>query len=254
MLIARYQSPAGPAYGLVVDGYIQPLEGDVFGSFAPSGARLPLSTVSLLAPVSPSKVVAIGLNYLDHVHEHGNRPPDEPVIFLKSPGSVAAPGEHIVLPPNGHRIDYEGELALIIGRQARHVPPDRAYDYILGCTCSADISDRDLQRRDGQWARAKSFDTFTPLGPWIAVGLGYDDLHITTRLNGQVRQDSRTSNMLFDVGTLIHVISSCMTLYPGDVIMTGTPAGVGPLCPGDVLEITVEGVGTLKNPVVLGPA
>lgn len=250
MLIVRFQGVEGPQYGLVEGDVIKVVEGCIFGKFAPSGRVLPLGSVRLLPPVVPSKVVAVGLNYLDHIKEHNSPVPSEPVLFLKSPGSIVGDRDSIVLPPTENLIEYEGELGLIIGKVARRVPREAAFDYILGCTCAGDITDRVLQRRDGQWARAKSFDTFAPLGPWIATGLNYADLALETRLNGAVRQRSRTSTMLFDVATLINVISTAMTLFPGDVIMTGTPSGVGALKAGDVLEITLEGVGTLKNPVV----
>jgi 2-keto-4-pentenoate hydratase/2-oxohepta-3-ene-1,7-dioic acid hydratase in catechol pathway len=250
VLIARFQDAAGPQYGLVEGDAIRVIEGCIFGEFAPSGRVLPLSSVRLLPPVVPSKVVAVGLNYLDHIKEHNSPVPSEPVLFLKSPGSIIGQRDAIVLPPTENLIEYEGELGLIIGKVARRVSREAAFDYILGCTCAGDITDRVLQKRDGQWARAKSFDTFAPLGPWIATDLNYADLALETRLNGMVRQRSRTSNMLFDVATLINVISTAMTLFPGDVIMTGTPSGVGALRGGDTLEITLEGVGTLKNPVV----
>jgi 2-keto-4-pentenoate hydratase/2-oxohepta-3-ene-1,7-dioic acid hydratase in catechol pathway len=250
VLIARFQGAEGPQYGLIEGDAVAVVEGCIFGNLTPTGRVLPLTSVRLLPPVVPSKVVAVGLNYLDHIKEHNNPVPSEPVLFLKSPGSIIGDRESIVLPPTENLIEYEGELGLVIGKVARRVPREAAFDYILGGTCAGDITDRVLQKRDGQWARAKSFDTFAPLGPWIATGLHYADLALETRLNGTVRQRSRTSNMLFDVATLINVISTAMTLFPGDVIMTGTPAGVGALKGGDTLEITLEGVGTLRNPVI----
>ncbi|MEW6523525.1 MAG: fumarylacetoacetate hydrolase family protein [Bacillota bacterium] len=250
MLIARFEGSCKPAYGLVEEDSIRVIEGCIFGTFTATEQVLPLASVRLLPPVVPSKVVAVGLNYLDHIREHHNPVPAEPVLFLKSPGSITGHNDPIVLPPTENLIEYEGELALVMGKVARRVPREAAFDYVLGCTCAGDITDRVLQKRDGQWARAKSFDTFAPLGPWIATGLDYADLALETRLNGELRQCSRTSNMLFDVRTLITVISTAMTLFPGDIIMTGTPAGVGALKGGDVLEITLEGVGTLRNPVV----
>lgn len=249
MLIARFCHRGRQHYAEVEHGMLQLLEGDIFSAIVPTKQVIPLNEVELLPPVWPSKVIGVGLNYVDHIGEAGRDIPNEPVLFLKSPGSLVGHDQPIILPPTKHRIDYEGEVALVMGRKARAVPPEEAYDYILGCTASGDISDRHMQRSDGQWSRAKSFDTFTPLGPWLATDLDYGDLGLTTHLNGQLRQSTRTSHMLFDIPTLVHFISSSMTLYPGDVILTGTPSGVGPLEHGDRLSIWVEGVGTLSCPV-----
>ena len=250
MLIACFNYGEGRHWGLVEGEQLRRLEGDIFSGISPTEDSIPLAEVDLLPPVQPSKVIAVGLNYVDHIGEAKRDIPQEPVLFLKSPGSLVGHGQPIILPQTDHRIDYEGEVAVVISQVARRVPPEKAYDYILGCTCSGDISDRHIQRSDGQWSRAKSFDTFTPLGPWLATGLNYGDLGLTTHLNGELRQSTRTSKMLFDIPTLIHFISSSMTLYPGDVILTGTPSGVGPLDDGDELSIWVEGVGTLSHPVV----
>ena len=202
------------------------------------------------APPRPSKIVGVGRNYRDHAAELGNAVPDaEPLLFLKAPSSLVVDGSDIVLPPESARVDYEGELALVIGRRVKSWPQERWLDALAGVCCANDVSARDLQKRDGQFARAKSFDTFCPVGPAIAVGVDPSDLAIETRVNGEVRQSSRTSQMVFSPAFLVAYISRMMTLLPGDLILTGTPAGVGPLSPGDRVEVEIEGVGVLANPV-----
>ena len=202
------------------------------------------------APPRPSKIVGVGRNYRDHAAELGNAVPDaEPLLFLKAPSSLVVDGSDIVLPPESARVDYEGELALVIGRRVKSWPQERWLDALAGVCCANDVSARDLQKRDGQFARAKSFDTFCPVGPAIAVGVDPSDLAIETRVNGEVRQSSRTSQMVFSPAFLVAYISRMMTLVPGDLILTGTPAGVGPLSPGDRVEVEIEGVGVLANPV-----
>lgn len=213
---------------------------------------LTLDEVKLLAPVKPSKIVAVGLNYADHIAEMGNTPPPNPIIFIKPQTAVIGPGEHIVLPPSSQRVDYEAELAVVIGKKCRSVRPQEAPSFILGYTCFNDVTARDLQKKDGQWTRAKSFDTFAPLGPWINTNLDPSALHIECRLNGELKQSSSTSNLLFSVFELVAFISEIMTLLPGDVIATGTPQGVGPMKDGDLVEVYVEGIGTLSNPVKAG--
>jgi 2-keto-4-pentenoate hydratase/2-oxohepta-3-ene-1,7-dioic acid hydratase in catechol pathway len=216
-----------------------------------TGARYPVADVRLLAPVLPSKVVAIGKNYAAHAREMGGEPPDEPVIFLKPSTAVAGPLDAIVRPVQlSKRVDYEGELAVVIGRLCRNVAPERAADAIFGYTCANDVTARDLQSRDGQWARAKGFDTFCPLGPWIETDLNAGDLEISTTVNGEVRQQSRTSLLLHGVAELVSYVSAVMTLLPGDVLLTGTPDGVGPLEAGDQVAVAIEGIGTLTNRVV----
>ena len=241
MRIARFAKGDGVAYG-VVEGEaaqtIAELYGHPFG-IDPSGVRLtgqryPLAEVRLLAPVLPSKVVAVGKNYAEHVREMGSELPAEPVLFLKPSTSVTGPGDRIAYPVKlTDRVDYEGELAVIIGRLCRDVPKERAYDVIFGYTCANDVTARDLQLRDGQWTRAKGFDTFCPLGPWMETGTDPSDLGITTAVNGEVRQHARTRELLWDVPSLIEYVSAVMTLLPGDVLLTGTPEGVGPLTDGD---------------------
>jgi 2-keto-4-pentenoate hydratase/2-oxohepta-3-ene-1,7-dioic acid hydratase in catechol pathway len=215
-----------------------------------TGARYSLADVRLLAPVLPSKVVAIGRNYLDHVREMGNEPPPEPVIFLKPSTAVAGPRDPIIYPAGlSERVDFEGELAVVIGRLCRQVPQERVPDVIFGYTCANDVTARDLQAKDGQWARAKGFDTFCPLGPWIETDLDPADLELTTIVNGEIRQNARTSQLMHGVTELVSYVSDVMTLLPGDVLLTGTPAGVGPLKDGDEVSVTIEGIGMLSNGV-----
>ncbi len=203
-----------------------------------------------LAPVQPSKIIAVGLNYRDHAREMGLEPPGEPILFMKPATAVIGPFDEIRYPSQSSRVDYEAELAVVIGTACRNVRASQAKDCILGYTCLNDVTARDLQAKDGQWTRAKSFDTFAPIGPWIATDI--EDPHalsITARLNGEVKQSSNTSNLIFSVFELVEFISSVMTLKPGDVIATGTPSGVGPMLPGDEIAIEIEGIGVLSNRV-----
>jgi 2-keto-4-pentenoate hydratase/2-oxohepta-3-ene-1,7-dioic acid hydratase in catechol pathway len=253
MLIIRYESNAGPAYGLVESHTVYALEGDVFGQFRKGDEVCALADVKLLAPITPSKIVALGRNYAEHAKEDGADVPKEPLLFLKAPSAVIAPDEPIVLTPLSQQVEHESELVLVIGKRARNVPEEKAWDYVLGVTCGNDVTARDLQTRDGQWARSKSFDTFCPLGPWIVTHLKSEDvsdLGVTCRVNGAMKQMASTRDLLFGPAKLIAYITSAMTLLPGDIIMTGTPAGVGPLKAGDVVEVEVEGIGVLRNPVV----
>jgi 2-keto-4-pentenoate hydratase/2-oxohepta-3-ene-1,7-dioic acid hydratase in catechol pathway len=202
------------------------------------------------APPLPSKIVAVGRNYKEHAAELGNVAPDEePILFLKAPSTLVVNGGDIVLPPESSRVDYEGELCLVIGRKIKGWPAERFMDALAGVCCANDVTARDLQKKDGQWARAKSFDTFCPVGPGIVSGLDPSDLAIATRVNGAVKQSSRTSQMTFPPAFLVAYISRMMTLFPGDLILTGTPAGIGPLSPGDVAEVEIEGIGVLMNRV-----
>jgi 2-keto-4-pentenoate hydratase/2-oxohepta-3-ene-1,7-dioic acid hydratase in catechol pathway len=247
---------AGAVNGTDGDGLVvAELMGHPFGvgddSVRLTGTRYPVADVRLLAPVLPSKVVAIGKNYADHAREMGGEAPPEPVIFLKPSTAVVGPRDPIVYPVHlSDRVDFEGELAVVIGRLCREVPPDRVPEVIFGYTCANDVTARDLQAKDGQWARAKGFDTFCPLGPWIETDADPADLELTTIVNGEIRQISRTSLLLHDVPALVSYVSAVMTLLPGDVLLTGTPAGVGPLKEGDEVSVTVEGIGTLTNGVV----
>jgi len=239
---------------------IAELYGHPFG-VDPGGVRLtghqyPLAEVRLLAPVLPSKVVAVGRNYASHIREMNGEPAvqgSEPVLFLKPSTAVTGPGEVITYPvKQTERVEFEGELAIIIGRLCRAVPRERADEVIFGYTCANDVTARDLQARDGQWTRAKGFDTFCPLGPWIETGTNPADLELVTTVNGAVRQRARTSELRWDVPALIAFVSQVMTLLPGDVLLTGTPAGVGPLTDGDEVSVTIESIGTLTNRVVIG--
>jgi len=215
-----------------------------------SGFRKPLGEVTLLAPCRPSKIVCVGRNYADHASEMGNEPPKEPLLFFKPPSAVINPGDAIVYPRQSARVDFEGELGVVIGRRCRGTSRESALDYVLGYTIINDVTARDLQKSDGQWARAKGFDTFAPIGPWIVSELDWRDVRLTTRLNGAVRQDASTASMIFDIPVLIEYISAAFTLEPGDVIATGTPSGVGPMQIGDTVAVEIEGLGTLTNRVV----
>ena len=234
------------------DEIVASLVGDpLYAGIELTGEQVPLADVRLLAPVIPrSKVVGVGRNYAAHAEELGHEVPDEPLIFLKPNTSVVGPFDPIVYPSQSHDVHFEGELAVVIGRICRDVPADRVGDVIYGYTVANDVTARDLQQSDKQWARAKGFDSFCPLGPWIETDLDPADLRITTTLNGDVRQDGSTRLMLHDVAAIIAYVTSFMTLLPGDVIATGTPAGVGPMQPGDDVSVTVEGIGTLTNKVV----
>jgi 2-keto-4-pentenoate hydratase/2-oxohepta-3-ene-1,7-dioic acid hydratase in catechol pathway len=218
-----------------------------------TGLTYALADVRLLAPVLPSKVVAIGRNYLEHARETGSEPPAEPLIFLKPSTAVIGPGDAIVRPVDlSQRVDYEGELAIVFGRLCRDVPASRVPEVIFGYTCANDVTARDLQAKDGQWARAKGFDTFCPLGPWIETALDPSDVRLTTTVNGEVKQDSRTSLLVHDITTLVTYVTAVMTMLPGDVLLTGTPAGIGPVVAGDTVSVSVEGIGALTNRVVDG--
>jgi 2-keto-4-pentenoate hydratase/2-oxohepta-3-ene-1,7-dioic acid hydratase in catechol pathway len=216
-----------------------------------TGEVLALGDVNLLAPCEPSKIVALGLNYRDHAAEFGRQAPDEPLIFLKPSTAVIGPGANIIYPRMSRRVDYEAELGVVIGKTARRVEEENALEYVLGYTCFNDVTARDLQKKDGLFTRAKGFDTFAALGPWIETGLADPDkVMVEAYLNGERRQHASTSTMVFGVRRLIAFISEVMTLLPGDVIATGTPSGVGPMRPGDEVEVRVEGIGTLQNRVL----
>jgi len=248
--IARFSHQDAIRYGIVDDGELVALAGDpLFAGFDTTGERIPLSDVALLAPVIPrSKVVCIGKNYHDHAAEMGGEAPAEPLMFLKPNTSVIGPGDAIVRPTAlSSHTDYEGELAVVIGRIAKNVPAERASDYIFGYTVANDVTARDLQRSDGQWSRAKGFDTFCPVGPVIETELDLDTAAITTRVNGEVRQQGPVSGMIHGIDALVAYASAVFTLLPGDLILTGTPAGVGPFEAGDTVEVEVSGIGILRN-------
>jgi len=250
--IARFSHQDAIRYGIVDDGELVVLAGDpMFAGFDTTGERVPLADVALLAPVIPrSKVVCIGKNYHDHAAEMGGEAPAEPLMFLKPNTSVIGPGDVIVRPTSlSSHTDYEGELAVVIGRIAKNVPAEKASDYIFGYTVANDITARDLQRSDGQWSRAKGFDTFCPVGPVIETDLDLETAAITTRVNGEVRQQGPVSDMIHGIGALVAYASAVFTLLPGDLILTGTPAGVGPFVAGDAVEVEVSGIGVLRNTV-----
>jgi 2-keto-4-pentenoate hydratase/2-oxohepta-3-ene-1,7-dioic acid hydratase in catechol pathway len=228
---------------------VRVLKGTFFEDPLPTGEVVPLDDVHLLAPVLPSKLVCVGKNYAAHAAEFGMEVPEEPLLFLKPSTAVIGPGDPIQLLQISRRVDYEGELAVVIGRIAKDVRAEDAGRYVLGYTCANDVTLRDLQETDDQWARAKGFDGSAPLGPWIETDLDPTDVLVRTRLNGEVRQQASTSDMVFGVATLIEYITTFMTLLPGDAILTGTPEGVGRLTDGDVVEVEVDGVGGLRNGV-----
>jgi len=237
-------------FGIVEGEWIVEIDGSIFGDFKKTSVIHHLKDVKLLTPCEPSKIIAIGLNYKAHAREFNKTLPDEPMLFLKPSTTAIGPGDAILYPSHMSRqIDYEGELAVIIGKRAQMVQVERAGDYILGYTCFNDVTARDLQTRDIQYTRAKGFDTFAPMGPWIETGLNPMDARIETFLNGEKRQDTSTSDMIFDVYHLLSFISQVMTLLPGDVIATGTPSGVGSMKPGDTVEVRIEGIGSLVNTV-----
>ena len=241
-----------PRWGVVEKGIVYELDGSPFAEWVPSTNLGGLDSLQLLAPAAPSKIVCVGRNYSAHAAEHGAEVPAAPLLFLKPPSSVVGPGAPVILPPQSAQVEHESELAVVMGRRCRDVSPDEAWEYVVGVTCGNDVSARDLQVRDGQWTRAKGFDTFCPLGPWLVSGLterDVSDLAIACRVNGELRQSGRTSEMVFSAPYIISYASSVMTLLPGDVVMTGTPAGVSPLTSGDIVEVEVEGIGTLRNPV-----
>ncbi|WP_270888561.1 fumarylacetoacetate hydrolase family protein [Pedococcus sp. 5OH_020] len=256
MRIARYTTGEDPSYG-VVEGdpgqeVVAQVQGDpLYQPIVFTGERVPLEQVRLLAPVIPrSKVIGIGRNYADHAREMGGEPPARPMMFLVPNTAVVGPGDPIVLPAGSSEVSYEAELAVVIGRIAKDVPPERVPEVVYGYTCANDVTARDWQRDDGQWARAKGFDTSKPLGPWIVTDLDVADLAVRSTLDGETRQDGTTADMVFDVPTLVSYASAAFTLLPGDVILTGTPAGVGLVEAGQRVEVEVEGIGTLTNTFV----
>jgi 2-keto-4-pentenoate hydratase/2-oxohepta-3-ene-1,7-dioic acid hydratase in catechol pathway len=254
--IARFSTDDEPRFGLIGDDdgveTVAVVQGDpMYAGIEFTGEKIPVADVRLVAPVLPrSKVVGIGRNYADHAAEFDNEVPAEPLVFLKPNTAVVGPREPVVYPTQTEDLHFEGELAVVIGRICRDIDADDVAKVIYGYTVGNDVTARDLQFRDNQWARAKGFDSFCPLGPWIETDLDVDDLAIRTTLNGEVRQDARTADLIFDVPTLVSHVSSFMTLLPGDVILTGTPGGVGPMRPGDEVSVTIEGIGTLTNQVV----
>lgn len=246
--LVRFEKDGCVSWGVLSgDGLrVHPLEGPGHGSY-------PVGDVHFHPPVTPGKIIAVGLNYRAHGNEMGKSLPEEPLLFMKATSALLPPGGEIHLPRMSRRVDYEGEIALVVGKKASRISPEEAPFYLYGITCANDVTARDLQKKDVQYTRAKSFDTFCPLGPVILTGALPDARRLTTEVNGVVRQDARASDMIFDPLTLVSFISQIMTLEPGDVILTGTPAGVGPLSPGDRVVVTLEGVGSLANRVDADP-
>ena len=260
MIIVRFSTKGKVKYGVLDGNTVLGARGNPYALLQGTGAGFKadstsykLKEVKLLAPCLPSKIVAVGFNYQAHTRElSGATPPAEPLIFLKPSTSVIGPDDTIIIPKGSiGRVDYEGELAIVIGKKAKDVPEDKAEEYILGYTCANDVTERVYQRDDGQWTRAKGFDTFGPIGPYIVTGISPDNLKIETYLNGEVRQCSFTSYMIFGIPKLVSFISHVMTLLPGDVISTGTPAGIGRMNPGDMVEVKIEKIGTLRNVVAV---
>jgi 2-keto-4-pentenoate hydratase/2-oxohepta-3-ene-1,7-dioic acid hydratase in catechol pathway len=248
--IVRFTNGFTTEYGISDGEMIRGLSGTPYDGINLTHNHYRPTDTRILSPCTPSKIVALGVNYRSHGEEMGHRIPAEPLIFLKPPTAVIGHGDNIIYPRSSQRVDYEGELGVVIKSPARHVTRTEAPDYILGYTCVNDITARDIQARDKQWTRAKSFDTFAPIGPCIETELDSADLSLETRLNGEIRQKTRTSELIFTVFELVSFISDVMTLLAGDVIATGTPSGVGPMQPGDIVEVTIEKIGTLRNYVV----
>ncbi len=251
MRIIRYQIADGrkAKYGWLLGDKVGEIGGNVFGRYRRKEAEIPLADVKLLAPSEPSKIVCVGRNYVEHAKELGNEVPRVPLIFLKPPSSIISDGDTVILPPQSAQVEHEGELVVVIGKRGRSITAENAKKHILGYTIGNDVTARDLQRSDDQWTRAKGFDTFCSFGPWIDTDFDPADAVLTCRVNGQMRQMASTRDLVFNVPTLIAYISSVMTLEPGDLIFTGTPAGVGELKNGDEVVVEIEGLGELKNPV-----
>lgn len=251
MRIVRYKSNRGKniLWGWVAGDKVGSLEGDPFGAYRRKQAYVSLARVELHPPVMPGKIICVGRNYAAHAEEHDAEVPEIPLIFLKPPSSILAQGGTILLPPQSERVEHEAELAIVIGRGGRWIPRARASEHILGYTIANDVTARDLQRSDGQWTRSKGFDTFCPVGPWIETEMDPSDLIIKCSVNQQLRQMGTTRDMVFSIPTLVAFISSVMSLNPGDLILTGTPSGVGPLEEGDDVVVEIEGIGMLENHV-----
>jgi 2-keto-4-pentenoate hydratase/2-oxohepta-3-ene-1,7-dioic acid hydratase in catechol pathway len=250
MRIIRYQLKNDPPkYGWLLEDRVGEIAGDLFGKYKRKEADTPRADVKLLSPVVPSKIVCVGRNYVDHARELGNEVPKVPLIFMKPPSAIIMDGETIVLPPQSQQVEHEGEMVAVIGKRGRNITAEDASSHVLGYTVGNDVTARDLQRSDELWTRAKGFDTFCSYGPWIDTEFDPSDAVLTCRVNGQMRQMASTRDMVFNVNLLIAYVSSIMTLEPGDLLFTGTPAGVGALEDGDLVEVEIEGLGKLSNPV-----
>jgi 2-keto-4-pentenoate hydratase/2-oxohepta-3-ene-1,7-dioic acid hydratase in catechol pathway len=250
MKLLRFQSKDGTiSNGWLNEDKVGKIEGDLFSEYCRLDAVYDLKSVKLLEPVVPSKILCMGRNYSEHAHEQGTEVPEVPMLFMKPLSATIADGQEIILPPQSHQVEHEAELVVVIGRQGRWIQADQANKYILGYTVGNDVTARDLQQRDGQWTRAKGFDTFCPIGPWIETELDPADVLITCKVNSELRQMASSKEMVFTIQQIVAFASSIMTLEPGDLIFTGTPAGVGPLEDGDLCEISIEGIGTLTNTI-----
>jgi len=240
-----------PRCGVIEGDTLWEISGELWGPRERIGRSRPLESVKLLPPAAPSKIVCVGKNYVDHAAEMGGPPPKEPILFLKPPSSITAPEDPVILPPISRRVDYEGEIAVVMSRRCHHLRAnEEVHSYILGYTCFNDVTARDLQKLDGQWTRGKSFDTFCPFGPALETNAPRADARVETFVNGVKKQSARLAEMIFSVDVIIRFITQVMTLEPGDLIATGTPAGIGPVVAGDVMEVSVTGIGTLRNPVI----
>jgi len=255
MRIIRYQTASQPpTFGWAKNGKVGKIDGSPFEQFSRFEAETAITEVELLSPVEPSKIVCVGRNYAAHAAEHDAEVPEVPLIFLKPPSTIIPHGGTILLPPQSQQVEHEGELAVVIGKTGRWIPPEEAQDFIFGYTIANDVSARDLQFQDGQWTRGKGFDTFCPLGPWIETDFDPADAMVTCHVNDEMRQMASTRDMVFNVRQLVAYASSVMTMFPGDILLTGTPAGVNTLQDGDIVEVAIEGIGTLRNNVANEPA
>jgi len=250
MRIIRYQDKKGePHQGWIHEDHVGLVHGDIFGQYQRGEATIPLASVVTLSPIQPGKIICVGRNYVAHAVEHGSEVPEIPLIFFKPPSSIIGSGENITLPPQSQRVEHEAELVVVIGRRGHWIQPEAAFNHIFGYTIANDVTARDLQRSDLLWTRAKGFDTFCPVGPWIETEFDPSDALITCHVNGEMRQMASTRDMVFTIKQLIAYTSSIMTLEPGDILLTGTPSGVSPIVSGDTVEIKINGIGTLRNPV-----
>jgi 2-keto-4-pentenoate hydratase/2-oxohepta-3-ene-1,7-dioic acid hydratase in catechol pathway len=250
MRIVRYQQNGeAPKFGWLLDDKVGEIQGDLFGQYRRRDAKMPLADLKLIAPSIPTKIICVGRNYVEHAKELGNEVPKVPLIFMKPLSAIISHGDTIILPPQSAQVEHEAELVAVVGKRGRHIKPEDAKTYILGYTIGNDVTARDLQKIDSQWTRAKGFDTFCSFGPWIDTDFDPADAVVTCRVNGQMRQMASTRDMVFNIGVLVAYISSIMTLEPGDLIYTGTPAGVGELNDGDEVVVEIEGLGALRNPV-----
>jgi len=250
MIYLRFRHNGQTKNGIMEDGVIREIQGSFFSGYVLTNNEYRLEDVKLMIPCTPSKVVAVGKNYYEHVKEMGMELPENPILFAKLPHTYIGPDEPIVIPEGATRVDYEAELAVVIKKECRKIKPEEADEYLLGAMCLNDVTERDVQRKDGQWMRGKNYETFCPMGPYIVDGIDFNSLDIKLMLNGEVKQSSNTSKFMWNVQQLVSFISYVMPLYPGDVIATGTPEGIGPMKDGDIVEVVIEGIGTLRNTVV----